>query len=165
MVKSYPVLKWNIFKAMIWIPNRYSNGLTNHMAVMDPPWLFKCKCLMIQYSGVDYSDPTVINQCSVMGPFVCSSCSCRTLLQICGQAFFYLMCLLYHYDQLFIGVKLWQILRPGIAIRLNFPLLQLFVYEPIKNYLGLFDICLTGILLFWANMTNNCRSEANYLCF
>ena len=42
---------------------------------------------------------------SDMGPYVWSSCGCRMPLQIWGQALFYLMCLLYHYHQLFIDIE------------------------------------------------------------
>ena len=37
------------------------------------------------------------------------------------------------------------------------------MYEPKKNYPVLFNIHLTEIPIFWANMMNNCQSEANQL--
>ena len=61
-----------------------------------------------------------------------------------------------------VNTKLRQILQPGIAIRLNFAALSIIVYEPIKNYLKLFDIRLTQIPIF-ASRSNT--STANHHIF
>ena len=45
----------------------------------------------------------------------------------------------------------------------NLPICQLFVYEPLKNYPNLFNICITQKPAFKANMTNTCCSKANQL--
>ena len=58
---------------------------------------------------------TIPEKSGVMRPFVWSSCKCRMPLQVCRQALFYLMRILYHYHQLFIDIKIYNNLYPFIV--------------------------------------------------